>query len=158
MRGKLRQHWTLEHSTWGKCVQSPFLIYLPVYYSLLSSICLVWQLITVLTSRICTVNHHNFLANLAFRRTQKSPLGATSLLMLRLPGLVWGKGEGSCVLQRYMTGKSPFLHRKEAELGAVVRWWSSWYWNLIAWRPIHGFKLATFLDALRCLKTKPHLQ
>lgn len=122
MRGKLCQHRAFEHPLLRQVCWCPFWIYLPIYYSLLSSIGLLWQLIMVLTYGICTVNHHNFLANLAFRRTQKSPLGATSLLMLRLPGLVWGKGEGSCVLQRYMTGKSLFLHRKEAVLWATIRW------------------------------------
>lgn len=106
---------SIEHLnilSWDKCVKVRFLMYFPIDYSLLSWIRLVWQVITVLTSGISTVNHHNFLANSAFRQTQKSPLGATSLLMLRLPGSVWGKGEGSCVLQRSMTGKPPFPHRR----------------------------------------------
>lgn len=150
MRGQLC-HWALhrafEHPVLRQACFSPLLIYLLIYYSLLSSVCLVCQLITPLTYGICTVNHQHFLANLAFRQTQRSPLGATSSLMLRLPELVWGKGGGSCALPRYMTGKSPSLHGKEATLRARVRWQSSRYWNLRACETIHGFKLTTFLDS-----------
>lgn len=109
---------------------------------------LVCQLITPLAYGICRVNHQHLPANLAFRQTQRSPLGATSSLMLRLPELVWGKGEGSCVSPRYMTGKSPSLHRKEATLWAGVRWQSSCCWNLRACETINGLKLTTFLDGM----------